>query len=228
MGCLWCGKYTRQFQDDAIRTARIHHAFIPVTGLKCLHGKIFSPLTEIPGGKTTISWAEPACPLIWTHQIFYKGFRSKEISVNPAGSYREALSQASISFPDVYAVESLLRYTLPLKTVISQVKIFLFELLYKEARGHTVYTRLVITRKGLHLAPFWRWGFLNSKMTYILWLGQTKSTRWTEYTHNHKTSHSYVFRYAGEFRKQLTAGSEGWSKGNVITKVLSCNKFRSH
>ena len=86
-------------QDDAIRAARVHVAFIPVTGLKqpaqqvlgsngrrpsrarnpagaparapfslatitskvgCSYGKIFSPLTEIPDGKTEISGTEPA------------------------------------------------------------------------------------------------------------------------------------------------------------------------
>ena len=34
----------RAMQDDAIRTARIHPAFIPVTGLKCSCGKISSRL----------------------------------------------------------------------------------------------------------------------------------------------------------------------------------------
>ena len=47
-------------QNDAIRAARIHPAFIPVTGLKCSYGKIPSPLTEIPVGKTEISATEPA------------------------------------------------------------------------------------------------------------------------------------------------------------------------
>ena len=51
-------------QDDAIRTTRIHPAFIPVTGLKCSYGKISRPLTEILIGKTEISGAEPARPLI--------------------------------------------------------------------------------------------------------------------------------------------------------------------
>ena len=39
-------------------------SFRPVTGLKCSYGKIFSPLTEIPVGKTEISGTEPARPLI--------------------------------------------------------------------------------------------------------------------------------------------------------------------
>ena len=183
MGCLWYGKYSRQFQDDAIRTARIHHAFIPVTGLKCLHGKIFSPLTEIPVGKTKISWTEPACPLIWTHQKFYKGFRGKARFPSTRWAQMERPLARQASFPDIYAVESLLRYTLPLKTVISSLKILLFELLYTEARGHTVYTRLVITRKGLHLAPFWRWGFLNSKMTYTMGGTNQKHTMNWIYAH---------------------------------------------
>ena len=50
--------------DNAEFTQRIHLAFIPVTGLKCSYGNIFSPLTEIPVGKTEISGTEPAHPLI--------------------------------------------------------------------------------------------------------------------------------------------------------------------
>ena len=45
---------------DAEFIRRIHSAFIPLTGLKCSYGKIFSPLTEIPVGKTEISGTEPA------------------------------------------------------------------------------------------------------------------------------------------------------------------------
>ena len=70
--------------------------FLPVTGMKCSYGKISSPLTEIPVGKTEISVTEPARPLIWTQQSFYKGFRGKVRSRNPGqprqpGSYEEAL-----------------------------------------------------------------------------------------------------------------------------------------
>ena len=69
---MW--KIQQAMLDDAIRTARIHPAFIPVTGLKCSYGKISSPLTEISG-------TVPVRPLIWTHRTFYKGFRGKgEIS----------------------------------------------------------------------------------------------------------------------------------------------------
>ena len=63
--------------------------FLPVTGMKCSYGKISSPLTEIPVGKTEISVTEPARPLIWTRQSFYKGFRGKVRSQKP-GSYEEA------------------------------------------------------------------------------------------------------------------------------------------
>ena len=90
-----------QLIDDAIRTARIHPAFIPETGLKCSHGKIFSPLTEIPVGKTEISELEPRRDL-----------------GNRARMKRPLVRQAS--FPDVYAYrKSLLQYTLPLKSEIS-------------------------------------------------------------------------------------------------------------
>ena len=40
-------------QVDAIRAAGTHPTFIPVTGLKCLNGKCFSPLTEISGTEPT-------------------------------------------------------------------------------------------------------------------------------------------------------------------------------
>ena len=72
MFLMW--KIQQAMQDDAIRAARIHPAFIPVTVLKCSYGEITSPLTEISG-------TVPAHPLIWTHRTFYKGFRGKgEIS----------------------------------------------------------------------------------------------------------------------------------------------------
>ena len=40
MKFLLCGKYSRQW-DDAVQAARIHPAFIPVTGLKCSYGQKF-------------------------------------------------------------------------------------------------------------------------------------------------------------------------------------------
>ena len=63
-GMLVMWKIQQAMQDDAIRTARTHPAFIPVTCLKCSYGKISSPLTEISVGKNEISGTEPACPLI--------------------------------------------------------------------------------------------------------------------------------------------------------------------
>ena len=71
--------------------------FLLVTGLKCSYGKISSPLTAIPVGKTEISVTEPVRPLIRTHQSFYKGFRGKARSRKAGqpgqpGSYEEALS----------------------------------------------------------------------------------------------------------------------------------------
>ena len=61
---MW--KTQQAMQDYAIWAARIHPTFIRVTGLKCSYGKISSPLTEIPVGKTEISGTEPAHPLIRT------------------------------------------------------------------------------------------------------------------------------------------------------------------
>ena len=63
-GMLMMWKIQQAMQDDAEFIRRIHPTFILVTGLKCSYGKIFSPLTEIPGGKTEISGTEPAYPLI--------------------------------------------------------------------------------------------------------------------------------------------------------------------
>ena len=51
-------------QYDAGFIRRIHSAFIPITGLKCSYGKIFSPFTEISVGKTEIPVFEPARPLM--------------------------------------------------------------------------------------------------------------------------------------------------------------------
>ena len=59
-------------QEDAIRTARNHSAFIPVTGLKCSYGKISSSLTNILVFSSEISETKPARSLIWTHQKFTK------------------------------------------------------------------------------------------------------------------------------------------------------------
>ena len=62
-GVLMMWKIKQTMQDDTEFVRRIHPALIPVTGLKCSYGKIFSPLTEIPVGKTEISGTEPAHPL---------------------------------------------------------------------------------------------------------------------------------------------------------------------
>ena len=64
---LMVWKIQQAMQDDAIWTARIHAAFISVTGLKCseLHmTKCPAHLPKIPVGKTEISGTEPGCPLI--------------------------------------------------------------------------------------------------------------------------------------------------------------------
>ena len=89
MGCLWRGKYSRQWKTMPSGPLEFIPPFIPVTGMKCSYGKISSPLTEISGTK-------PARPLIWTHRKFYKGFRGKARSRKPGqpgqpGSYEEAL-----------------------------------------------------------------------------------------------------------------------------------------
>ena len=96
MGCLWCGKYSRQRKTMPFWPPEFILPFIPVTGMKCSYGKISSPLTKISVGKTKISATKSARPLKWTHPKFYKGFRGKVRSRKPGqpgqpGSYEEAL-----------------------------------------------------------------------------------------------------------------------------------------
>ena len=86
----WCGKYSRQCKTMPSGPPE----FIPLTGLKCSCGKISSPLTEIPFGKTDISGTEPARPLIWTHLKFYKGVRVKARSRTPGGAFHSIHSLA--------------------------------------------------------------------------------------------------------------------------------------
>ena len=58
--------------------------------MKCRHGKISSPLTEIPVGKTEISVTEPARPLIWTHQSFTKDLEVRRDLGNRASPVNRA------------------------------------------------------------------------------------------------------------------------------------------
>ena len=100
MGCLWCGKYSRQCKIMPSGPPEFIPPFIPVTGMKCSYGKISSPLTEISG-------TEPARPLIWTHRKFYKGFRGEARSRKPGqpgqpGSY-EALNDMFLLNYDVHS-----------------------------------------------------------------------------------------------------------------------------
>ena len=65
---MW--KLQQAMQDDAIRTTTTHPAVHPSKRVEVFIWPISSPLGEISGTK-------PAHPFIWTHQKFYKGFRSK-------------------------------------------------------------------------------------------------------------------------------------------------------
>ena len=107
MGCLWCGKYSRQCKTMPFGPPEFIPPFIPVTGMKCSYGKISSPLTEISG-------TEPARPLIWTYGKFYKGFRGEARSRKPGqpgqpGSYEEALRPSKI----VFVLLVIFRHRLP-------------------------------------------------------------------------------------------------------------------
>ena len=85
-GMLMMGKIQQAMQDDSI-WARIHPAFIPLTGLKSHMAKFPARLPRSRLEKTEISGTEPACPLIWTHRG--KGnARSRK-----PGSYEEDLKK---------------------------------------------------------------------------------------------------------------------------------------
>ena len=75
--------------------------FVPVTGLECLYGKIFIPVTEISVAKNEISVTGPARPLLWTHRYFYNQKTGEARYRKPSqpgwpGSYEEALSLADL------------------------------------------------------------------------------------------------------------------------------------
>ena len=85
-GMLMMGKIQQAMQDDSI-WARIHPAFIPLTGLKSHMAKFPARLPRSRLEKTEISGTEPACSLIWTHRG--KGnARSRK-----PGSYEEDLKK---------------------------------------------------------------------------------------------------------------------------------------
>ena len=88
---MW--KIQQSMQDDAIWTATIHPAFIPVTGLKCSHGKISSPLTEISVGKT--GSREPCQPALSYEQIenFTKDLEVRRDLGNPASPVNRVMSR---------------------------------------------------------------------------------------------------------------------------------------
>ena len=83
---LMMRKIQQAIQDDAI-WARIHPAFIPVTGLKSHVAKFPAHLPKSRLEKNEISGTEPACPVIWTHRG-----RDKARSRKP-GSYEEDLKK---------------------------------------------------------------------------------------------------------------------------------------
>ena len=87
MGCLWCGKYSRQCKTMPSRWPEFIPLFIPLTGMKCSYSKTSSPLTKISG-------TEPVHLLIWTNWKVYKGFRGEARSWKPC-SYEEALKVMS-------------------------------------------------------------------------------------------------------------------------------------
>ena len=220
MGCLSHGKYSRQFQDDAIRTARIHHAFISVTGLKCLHGKI-------PGWKNQDLVNRASLPSHYGHiKNFTKDLEARRDFRQPGGLNGEALSQASI-VSRYFCCRVVTSIYVAFEDCDFLVEdFFVWTSFYGSPWSHSLYASSY-HKKGFALSPVLKVRVLELEMTYTMGGTNQKHTmNWIYATH--EKSPSYVFRYAGEFRKQLTGGSEGWSKGNLITKALSCNKFRSH
>ena len=94
MGCLWCGKYNTQCKT----IARIHSAFIPVTGLKCSFGKISSPFTDISVFPNEISGTKLARSLIWTHRKFTKYLKVRR----DLGNQASPVNWAHVKRPWVY------------------------------------------------------------------------------------------------------------------------------
>ena len=79
-------------QDDAIWATRIH----PGNQAEVFIWQNLQPGHQDSSLKTEISGTEPAHPLIWTHQKFYKGFRGKARSLKRSQpgqrvSFEEAL-----------------------------------------------------------------------------------------------------------------------------------------
>ena len=72
-GMLMMWKIQPATQDDAICTARIHPAFIPLPGLKCSYGKISTLLTAASRLGT-----EPAHPLICHIENFTKDLEVRQ------------------------------------------------------------------------------------------------------------------------------------------------------
>ena len=68
-------------QYDAIRTARIHPVFLQITGLKCSYGKISSPLTQTPVGKTEIPHSHMNTSYVWSAGSCEEAFSLPYISV---------------------------------------------------------------------------------------------------------------------------------------------------
>ena len=66
-GMIMMRKIQQAMQGDAI-WARIHPAFIPVTGMKSHMAKFPALLPRSRLEKTEISGTEPARPVIWTHR----------------------------------------------------------------------------------------------------------------------------------------------------------------
>ena len=98
---MW--KLQQAMQDDAIRTTTTHPAVHPSKRVEVFIWPISSPLGEISGTK-------PAHPFIWTHQKFYKGFRSKARSWKPGqpgqpGSYEVGLINV-IAQTDIFRLNS--------------------------------------------------------------------------------------------------------------------------
>ena len=114
-GMLMMRKIQQAMQGDAI-WARIHPAFIPVTGMKSHMEKFPARLPRSRLEKTEISGTEPARPVIWTHRG--KGnARSRK-----PGSYEEDLKKFDL----------LLRvflHVLKSKKIATQVRTRIFRIL---------------------------------------------------------------------------------------------------
>ena len=123
------------------------------------------------------------------------------------GSYGEALSQASIvsRYLCCRVVTSIYVAFEDCDFLVEDF--FVRTSFYESPWSHSLYAS-TYHKKGFALSPVLKVRVF--ELENDLYYGWDKPKAHDELDiHTHEKSHSYVFRYAVEFRKQLTGGSEG-------------------